>query len=249
MILVTILHIVACAILIVVVLMQSGKGGMGGAFGGGGNTQSVFGGSGSGGFLQKVTSVFGAVFMITSIALAWASTNRDSDAMRRLGDKEAQAAKARRDVEEAGRKKANEAQESLITPDISPETPGSDAITPPPLTVPGDSPGAANTPAPTKNGTKFDSVGGSASKANMKTQETKAIVKEKAESVKSAVNEKTQTATSAVKKKTEAAKAATEKTSEAAKTVVNEKTEAAKSAVEKSTEAIEKLPAKVPGTP
>lgn len=48
------------------VLLQSGKEGMGVIFGGGGST-SVFGGSGAGGFLVKITAFLSAIFLVTSL--------------------------------------------------------------------------------------------------------------------------------------------------------------------------------------
>lgn len=52
--------------MIVLVLLQSGKEGMGVIFGGG--SQSVFGSTGAGGLLVKLTALFGAIFLITSLA-------------------------------------------------------------------------------------------------------------------------------------------------------------------------------------
>ncbi len=51
---------------IILVLLQSGKEGMGVIFGGG--SQSVFGSTGAGGLLVKLTALFGAIFLITSLA-------------------------------------------------------------------------------------------------------------------------------------------------------------------------------------
>ncbi|MDQ7832371.1 MAG: preprotein translocase subunit SecG [Desulfovibrionaceae bacterium] len=59
------IHILICVGLIILVLLQSGKEGMGVIFGGG--SQSVFGSSGAGGLLVKLTAVFGAIFLITSL--------------------------------------------------------------------------------------------------------------------------------------------------------------------------------------
>src|SRR4029079_9633651 len=54
----TIIHILVCVFLILVVLLQAGKGGgMGIAFGGGGGSQTVFGSSGAGNFLTRLTSI------------------------------------------------------------------------------------------------------------------------------------------------------------------------------------------------
>lgn len=66
------LHIIACLVLIVLVLLQSGKEGMGVIFGGG--SGSVFGSSGAGGLLIKLTSYVAAVFLITSLAYNYYSS-------------------------------------------------------------------------------------------------------------------------------------------------------------------------------
>lgn len=69
--LVTVLHIVACVMLICVVLLQAGKGAdMGAAFGG--SSQTIFGSGGPGTFLGKMTTVVAAVFMLTSLFLSYA---------------------------------------------------------------------------------------------------------------------------------------------------------------------------------
>lgn len=59
------IHILACIFLITVVLLQAGKEGMGVIFGGG--SSSVFGSSGAGGLLTKITAMVAAVFLITSL--------------------------------------------------------------------------------------------------------------------------------------------------------------------------------------
>lgn len=59
------LHILACLFLILLVLLQSGKEGMGVIFGGG--SQSLFGSSGAGGLLVKLTAGVSAVFLVTSL--------------------------------------------------------------------------------------------------------------------------------------------------------------------------------------
>jgi preprotein translocase subunit SecG len=76
-ILITILHVAVCVILILVVLLQAGKGAnMGAVFGG--SSQTVFGSSGPGSFLGKMTSVVAAVFMLTSLALSYSATHKAS---------------------------------------------------------------------------------------------------------------------------------------------------------------------------
>lgn len=68
-------HVVVCIALTVTVLLQQGKGAdIGAVFGG--SSQTVFGSSGAGSFLTKLTSALAVVFFATSIFLAYASTNR-----------------------------------------------------------------------------------------------------------------------------------------------------------------------------
>lgn len=59
------LHIVVCVILVLLVLLQSGKEGMGVIFGGG--SSSLFGSSGAGGILVKLTTFVAVIFICTSL--------------------------------------------------------------------------------------------------------------------------------------------------------------------------------------
>ncbi len=75
--LVNVIHIIAAVVLIGVVLLQSGKGAdMGAAFGGGGST--VFGPSGPGNMLTRLTTIMAILFMATSLTLAVMSAQRTS---------------------------------------------------------------------------------------------------------------------------------------------------------------------------
>ena len=75
-ILLVIIHVSVCIALIMIVLLQTGKGAdMGAAFGGG-SSQTLFGSSGSGGFLSKATTMAAIVFMLTSLGLAYKSGHR-----------------------------------------------------------------------------------------------------------------------------------------------------------------------------
>jgi preprotein translocase subunit SecG len=77
-VLLIIVHVIVCIVLIMVVLLQTGKGAdMGAAFGGG-SSQSLFGSTGASTFLSKATTVSAIIFMVTSLALAYVSTNRTS---------------------------------------------------------------------------------------------------------------------------------------------------------------------------
>ena len=77
---ITVLHIIVCIVLILVVLLQAGKGAnMGAAFGG--SSQTVFGSSGAGTFLGKMTTIVAAVFMLTSLTLSYFSVYKGSSIM------------------------------------------------------------------------------------------------------------------------------------------------------------------------
>ncbi|HEY1696597.1 MAG TPA: preprotein translocase subunit SecG [Polyangiaceae bacterium] len=79
-----ILHIGVCAFLMLVVLLQQGKsGGMGAAFGGGA-TQQVFGGRGAGNILTRATAICAAIFMLTSVSLAYVSSSGDRELKSRM---------------------------------------------------------------------------------------------------------------------------------------------------------------------
>ncbi len=71
-----VLHVVACVAVILVVLLQKGKGAdLGAAFGG--SSQTVFGSQGAGGLLTKLVAACVAIFMVTSLSLAYVSSHRD----------------------------------------------------------------------------------------------------------------------------------------------------------------------------
>ena len=66
------LHVIVCIALILIVLLQTGKGAeMGAAFGGA--SQTIFGGSGPAGFLNKLTTAVAILFMVTSLSLCYLS--------------------------------------------------------------------------------------------------------------------------------------------------------------------------------
>src|SRR5579883_1193086 len=82
--LIDIVHIFVCLFLMLVVLLQQGKGGgMGAAFGSGA-TQQVFGGRGAGNILTRATAVCAAVFMLTSVSLAYFSSSGDRELKSRI---------------------------------------------------------------------------------------------------------------------------------------------------------------------
>lgn len=73
------LHIIVCVVLVILVLLQSGKEGMGVIFGGG--SSSLFGSTGAGGILVKLTTFVAIVFLATSLGyniVTSAKTTRQS---------------------------------------------------------------------------------------------------------------------------------------------------------------------------
>ena len=69
------IHFLVCLFIIMVILLQSGKGSdMGAAFGG--SSQTVFGASGGGTFLGKLTAWMAVGFLVTSLLLAYQSTRK-----------------------------------------------------------------------------------------------------------------------------------------------------------------------------
>ena len=72
-----IVHVVVCLFLIGIVLLQHGKGAdIGATFGG--SSQSLFGTEGPVPLLNKVTTFSAVVFMVTSVALAYISSQNNS---------------------------------------------------------------------------------------------------------------------------------------------------------------------------
>lgn len=65
-----IMHILTAAALIGLVLIQQGKGADMGASFGSGSSQTLFGSSGSGSFLARLTAILATVFFVTSFSLA-----------------------------------------------------------------------------------------------------------------------------------------------------------------------------------
>jgi preprotein translocase subunit SecG len=74
---ITIIHVLACIFLVLVVLLQTGKGAdMGAVFGG--SSSTVFGSSGAGTFLTRLTTATAIVFMLTSLSLTYFSARRNT---------------------------------------------------------------------------------------------------------------------------------------------------------------------------
>ena len=76
-IVVTIIHVIVSVGLILVVLLQTGKGAeVGAVFGG--SSSTIFGSSGAGNFLTRLTTGMAIVFMITSLTLGYVAGRKPS---------------------------------------------------------------------------------------------------------------------------------------------------------------------------
>lgn len=65
-----VVHILLAVLMIALILVQHGKGADAGATFGGGGAATVFGASGSGNFMTRLTAVLTALFFVTSLTLA-----------------------------------------------------------------------------------------------------------------------------------------------------------------------------------
>ncbi|ENU31591.1 preprotein translocase subunit SecG [Acinetobacter sp. 2JN-4] len=75
-----VVHIILAILIIALVLVQQGKGAEAGASFGGGGAATVFGASGAGNFLTRLTAVFTAIFFVTSLTLAVLAKKHTTDA-------------------------------------------------------------------------------------------------------------------------------------------------------------------------
>ena len=71
-------HVLIAIALVGLVLLQHGKGADAGAAFGSGASQTVFGSQGSGSFLTRITAILATVFFVTSLMLAYLSTEQVS---------------------------------------------------------------------------------------------------------------------------------------------------------------------------
>lgn len=77
---VTVVHILVCFFLATVVLLQQGKGSdVSAVFGG--SSQTLFGSSGAGNLLTKLTSASAIIFMITSLTLTYGAAKKSTTSL------------------------------------------------------------------------------------------------------------------------------------------------------------------------
>jgi len=109
-----VLHFMVCFVLITVVLLQRGKGADLGAALGGGGSNTLFGGRGAGNFLTRLTTASAIIFMITSLSLAY-FTSQQTD-VRLFDEKDlATEAAAESPLQETGDTPASPSTESEPT--------------------------------------------------------------------------------------------------------------------------------------
>jgi preprotein translocase subunit SecG len=78
--LITIIHILVCFFLATVVLLQQGKGAdVGAVFGG--SSQTLFGSTGAGNLLTKLTSASAVIFMLTSLTLTYGAARQSTKSL------------------------------------------------------------------------------------------------------------------------------------------------------------------------
>ena len=139
----SIVYVLECLFLVFVVLLQPGRGGgMGSSFGGG-SSNTVFGASGAGNFLTRLTTASAALFMLLSVVLAYMSSGSDKSLeMASAAAKAKQEAKAKEDA-----KKGKETPKPAPDLQIEGMSPGGEPIQMKPVN-PSELPGAAPEAAP-----------------------------------------------------------------------------------------------------
>ena len=80
------IHIILAVILIILVLVQQGKGADAGAAFGSGASSTVFGARGSATFMNKITTIIALSFFVTSLSLAYISSNKLSGSKSLIND-------------------------------------------------------------------------------------------------------------------------------------------------------------------
>ena len=138
-----VVHVLSCVFLISVVLLQQGKGAdVGAVFGG--SSQTLFGTSGAGNLLTKLTSATAVIFMLTSLSLTYGVARRSTSSIFDDAPVSAPTPAPSGDEPLTQPSPGTEAQGTTSTPA------GESAQTVPPATVPGaeSSLTVTTTPAP-----------------------------------------------------------------------------------------------------
>lgn len=73
-----VIHVLLSLAIIALVMIQRGKGADAGAALGGGSSGSIFGASGAANFLSRSTAILATAFFVTSLGLAYLSSNQQA---------------------------------------------------------------------------------------------------------------------------------------------------------------------------
>jgi preprotein translocase subunit SecG len=123
---ITIVHVLACIFLVLVVLLQTGKGAdMGAVFGG--SSSTVFGSSGAGNFLTRLTTATAVIFMLTSMSLTYLSSRQTTAT---VFDSAPLVEPAAPEVPPAGQESAPPAPAAPDAPSAAQPAPGAEAPAP-----------------------------------------------------------------------------------------------------------------------
>ena len=110
-----IIHVLACIFLVTVVLLQQGKGAdVGAVFGG--SSQTLFGTSGAGNLLTKLTSATAIIFMLTSVTLTYGAAKRTTRSIFDSAPKSAPAPATSEEEPAAQPSASTESQGTAATP-------------------------------------------------------------------------------------------------------------------------------------
>lgn len=110
-----IIHVLACIFLVTVVLLQQGKGAdVGAVFGG--SSQTLFGTSGAGNLLTKLTSATAIIFMLTSLTLTYGAAKQTTRSIFDSAPKSAPAPSASEEMPAAQPSASTESKGTAATP-------------------------------------------------------------------------------------------------------------------------------------
>jgi len=124
-----IIHVISCVFLVTVVLLQQGKGAdVGAVFGG--SSQTLFGSSGAGNFLTKLTSATAIIFMLTSLSLTYGAAKQTSRSIFDTAPKTAPAPATSEEAPAAQPSASAEDQGTAVAPAAEPAQPAPTATPP-----------------------------------------------------------------------------------------------------------------------
>lgn len=138
----TVVHVMACLVLIVVVLLQRGKGAEMGAVFGGGGSNTVFGSRGAASFLSKLTTWCTAIFFITSLSLAYIASRSQTSLFHGVKDSSAASSQPATGSSKATTSDAKAGGEFTEVPASAPTTEGTPSPSAETSAAPSGEPGA-----------------------------------------------------------------------------------------------------------